>query len=77
MDATPDFELLMPALRRLNKTSLSLLGAPTFPEGVGSALEVKRLVRAQGHLGHLSAHVSLVMLQNCFVCMYILRTSPS
>ncbi|XP_047989335.1 uncharacterized protein LOC125228717 [Leguminivora glycinivorella] len=77
-----DFEEVLPGLRYLQKSSLCLLGAPIFPEGVGAALEDKRLalVRAKEHLGNLSAHVALILLRNCFAApriMYILRTAPT
>lgn len=53
-----DFEHLMPGVQRRR--------APFFPKGVIAALKDKRLalVRAQEHLGNLSAHFSLVLLQN-------------
>ncbi|XP_063385543.1 uncharacterized protein LOC134671614 [Cydia fagiglandana] len=75
-------EELLPGIKKVNKASLSLLGAPIFPDGVSAALQTKKeaLVAVRGHLGNLSSHVALTLLRNCFATprmTYILRTSPS
>ncbi|XP_061723449.1 uncharacterized protein LOC133529685 [Cydia pomonella] len=75
-------QTLLPGIKRLDKASLSLLGAPIFPEGVSAALRTKKdaLVAARNHLTNLSSHVSMTLLRHCFATprmTYILRTSPS
>lgn len=77
-----DFESVLPGIRQIDKSSLNLLGAPVFTEGVSSVLQTKRqaLSLAREHLLHLSGHVSLVLLRNCFALprmVYVLRTSPT
>ncbi|XP_026331470.1 uncharacterized protein LOC113238842, partial [Hyposmocoma kahamanoa] len=81
-DVLENLMVLLPGIKQLDRSSVSLLGAPIFPEGVSSALQTKRLalLAAREHLSHLSAHVALVLLRNCLGMprmTYILRTSPT
>lgn len=76
------FMSLIPGLRVMDRHSLSLLGAPLFPEGVSDCMQTKRQVMATlaEHLKHLPAHVSLTLVRNCFAMpklTYIVRTAPT
>ncbi|XP_047992700.1 uncharacterized protein LOC125231302 [Leguminivora glycinivorella] len=77
-----NLESLLPGIKMVDKTGLSLLGAPIFLEGVSAALRMKKdaLVNVRDHLLNLSSHVALTLLRNCFATprmTYILRTSPT
>ncbi|XP_047996387.1 uncharacterized protein LOC125234221 [Leguminivora glycinivorella] len=77
-----NLETVLPGLRQIDKSSFQLLGAPIFSEGVSSVLQSKRqaLAGVREHLNHLSRHVSLILLRNCFSVprtTYTLRTSPT
>lgn len=76
------FQSVLPGIKVIAESTFSLLGAPIFSEGVSSALQAKiiALKSSLGHLKHLSAHVALILLRNCFTMprvTYILRTAPT
>ncbi|XP_063538102.1 uncharacterized protein LOC134747408 [Cydia strobilella] len=82
MHSIADFEAILPGVKVVERSSLSLLGAPIFPEGVGQVVQEKTVALSESmkHLQHLSAHVSLVLLRNCLSIprvTYTLRTAPT
>jgi hypothetical protein len=82
IESVPDFEAILPGLKVVDRSSLSLLGAPIFPGGVSRVIRDKTAAMSKSldHLRHLSAHVSLVLLRNCFSIprvTYTLRTAPT
>ncbi|KAI5639573.1 hypothetical protein NE865_07939 [Phthorimaea operculella] len=76
------FDSLLPGVKTLNENTFSLLGAPIFSAAIPSALEDKTRMIAQvrEHLGHLSAHVALILFRACFSLpklTYVIRTTPT
>ncbi|KAI5635377.1 reverse transcriptase (RNA-dependent DNA polymerase) domain-containing protein [Phthorimaea operculella] len=76
------FDSLLPGVKTLNENTFSLLGAPIFSATIPSALEDKTRMIAQvrEHLGHLSAHVALILFRACFSLpklTYVIRTTPT
>lgn len=81
-DAPIHLSALIPGIRTLDKSSLTLLGAPIFAEAVSQILtsKTKALAALKCHLVQLPAHVSLCLLRSCFAMpkmTYLLRTAPT
>ena len=75
------FDDLFKGIKVLNKSELSLLGAPIFPEAINSILNPKleNLKLMASRLIEIDNHEALFLLRHCFAMpklTYFLRTSP-
>ena len=75
------FSEICPGIKITEKQTLSLLGAPIFPEAVNSILEPKleNLKLMTSRLHEIDNHEALFLLQHCFSIpklTYFLRASP-
>ena len=75
------FDDLFKGIKILNKSELSLLGAPIFPEAINTILNPKleNLKLMASRLNEIDNHEALFLLRHCFAMpklTYFLRTSP-
>ena len=76
------FRELLPRLKVISESDVSLLGAPLSEEGLAAAIEGKRedLERLVSRLAMIENHQAFVLLKNCLSLpklQYILRASPA
>jgi len=81
IQALSSFKSITEGVKLLNKSDLTLLGAPIFPEATLSVLESKleNLEIMAGRLKKIDSHAALFLLKNCFAMpklIYFLRSSP-
>lgn len=81
-NALEAFQSLTEGVKLVEKEDLMLLGAPIFPEALGSVLESKldNLELMAQRLKEIDSHTALFLLKNCFAMpklTYLLRASPS
>ena len=81
-EAVRKFEVKCPGIKILDKTNLTLLGTPVFPEAIESTLRKKmsELKLMVDRLSQLDAHDALFLLRNALSIpklTYFLRTAPS
>ena len=81
LQALTSFKLITEGVIQVDKSNLTLLGAPIFPEAVSAVLESKleNLEIMAGRLKQIDSHSTLFLLKNCFSMpklLYFLRSSP-